>query len=100
MARRPHNLAGGQRRVSRAGSASAQSCLGKTVYPTEAAALRVLIDFSRRVADHALDTFRCRHCGNWHIGHPPGMTHRRVDARERRRWVEQQRLREREKDHG
>lgn len=42
-----------------------RSCSGKRRHQTQGLAVRVM----KLMANAQLNTYRCHHCGQWHIGH-------------------------------
>lgn len=68
--------------VMGAGRTKGRACQGKQRHPNKDAAERALFRLARAGADRAgLNTYQCRHCGGWHLGHRP---HRKARARKQR----------------
>ena len=61
-----------------------RSCAGKVAYPSEAAASQAARVAQRR-AHAAIVHYRCRFCGAFHVGHPPGRVRQSMADRARRR---------------
>jgi hypothetical protein len=51
------------------------SCLGKSAYQTQMQAQAAIGRRRRNNKDRApLNAYRCRYCGQWHVGHPKPKT--------------------------
>lgn len=48
-----------------------KSCDGKIKFEDESAAVAAAIAYRRNLG-HWMNTYKCRFCGKWHIGHPRG----------------------------
>jgi hypothetical protein len=56
-----------QARAAQAGEEFHEGCTGKTAYPSGIQAAEAAADLKRSGAARKASSYRCRHCGLWHV---------------------------------